>query len=55
VVTALVALAGLFMKIVSAKVDSDFKQLEIVEKMAAMKKDGVEIPKVLALKYLAGK
>jgi septal ring factor EnvC (AmiA/AmiB activator) len=51
IVTALVAIAGVIMKTLGSRVDRDFRRLEVVEKMAALRKDGFEPPAELVAAY----
>lgn len=52
VIAALVAIAGSILKAISSKVDRDFRQLEIIEKIAALGKEGVQVPARLASDYI---
>lgn len=51
VIAALVAIAGSILKTLSSKVDRDFRQLEVIEKIAALGKEGVQVPARLASEY----
>jgi septal ring factor EnvC (AmiA/AmiB activator) len=51
ILTALVAIAGVILKTLGSRVERDLRQLEIVEKVAALRKAGVEPPADLVSRY----